>query len=157
MGFKKRRYRTEPLQGAVPTWNSADKLWEASVKALSAMWPVGAVFIAVVATNPSILLGFGTWTAFGAGRVPVGIDAAQIEFDTSEKTGGEKSVTLSLAQIPSHAHTYTAPNAASNRLAGLLGSVDGVTAGTATGTAGEGEAHNNLQPYIVVYMWKRTA
>jgi hypothetical protein len=55
-------------------------------------WPVGSVFISAVSTNPATLLGFGTWAAFGAGRVLVGLDAADTDFDTAEKIGGAKTM-----------------------------------------------------------------
>jgi microcystin-dependent protein len=116
------------------------------------------VFISVVSTNPATLLGFGTWAAFGAGRVLVGIDAGQSEFDTVEETGGAKTHTLAESEIPGHTHSYTQPDApAMAVLAGVSAAVTGVTAGVATGSTGGDGAHNNLQPYIVVYMWKRTA
>ena len=54
-------------------------------------WPIGSVFIAVVSTNPNTLLGYGTWSAFGAGRVLVGLDAADPDFDTVGETGGSKT------------------------------------------------------------------
>lgn len=60
--------------------------------AVACAWPVGSVFISVVSTNPATLLGFGTWAAFAAGRVLVGLDAAQTEFDAVEETGGSKTV-----------------------------------------------------------------
>lgn len=59
---------------------------------VAAAWPVGSVFVSVVATNPATLLGFGTWSAFGAGRVLVGLDAADTSFDVAEETGGAKAV-----------------------------------------------------------------
>ena len=65
----------------------------------SEAFPVGSVFLAVVATNPGTLLGYGTWSAFGAGRMLVGLDAGQTEFDTVEETGGAKT----------HGHTSTQP------------------------------------------------
>lgn len=74
------------------------------------VWPVGSVFLSVVATNPGTLLGIGTWVAFGAGRMLVGFDAGQTEFDTVEETGGAKTVTLTAAQsgLPQHTHTQDA-------------------------------------------------
>jgi microcystin-dependent protein len=118
------------------------------------------VFISVVATNPATLLGLGTWVAFGAGRVLVGIDAGQTEFDTAEETGGAKTHTLQEAEIPSHVHAEIAPSGASG--GALKFAVDSnaggsQAAGLDTGAAGGGGAHNNLQPYIVCYFWKRTA
>lgn len=55
-------------------------------------FPVGSVFIAVVSTDPATLLGYGTWAAFGAGRVMVGLNAGDADFDAAEKTGGAKTV-----------------------------------------------------------------
>jgi hypothetical protein len=57
-------------------------------------WPVGSVYIAVDSTDPATRFGGGTWAAFAAGRVLVGLDAGQTEFDTAEETGGAKAVTL---------------------------------------------------------------
>jgi hypothetical protein len=58
----------------------------------SGAWPIGSVFISIVSTNPATLLGFGTWSAFGAGRVMVGLDSGDTDFDTAEETGGAKTV-----------------------------------------------------------------
>jgi hypothetical protein len=67
----------------------------ANVPDLSTLYPVGSVYInASVSTNPGTLLGFGTWAAFGAGRVLVGLDAGDVDFDTVEETGGAKTHTL---------------------------------------------------------------
>lgn len=121
-------------------------------------WPVGSVFISVVATNPNTLLGGGTWVAFGAGRVLVGIDAGQTEFDTVEEVGGAKTHTLTTAEMPSHTHGITAGTvdydaAGATAVQGRLG----VATSLSTGAAGSNGAHNNLQPYIVCHFWKRTA
>jgi len=67
------------------------------------LFPVGSIYInAVNSTNPATLLGFGTWVAFGAGRVPVGFDAGNPLFDTAEETGGSAN-----AAVVSHDHTYS--------------------------------------------------
>lgn len=54
----------------------------------STAWPVGSVFISVVTTNPSTLLGFGTWTQIAAGRMLIGVDTGTAAYDTPEETGG---------------------------------------------------------------------
>lgn len=142
-------------------------------------FPVGSIFTAVVPTNPATLLGYGTWSAFGAGRVMVGFDAGQSEFDTVEETGGAKAHQLSTAEIPAHAHAVTDPGhthltqrypTATGGLSGFTidTSMNGTptdntlptksaTTGVTIQNTGGGGAHNNLQPYIVVHLWKRTA
>lgn len=146
--------------------------------ALQLAYPVGSIYMnATVATNPGTLLGFGTWTAFGAGKVPVGIDASDTDFDTAEETGGAKTVTLDIDEMPSHRHGGIQPSGSAGSNSNGF-DVDGPANGAdtdayqkftkyaggsgsdANGTltsAGATQAHTNLQPYIVVYMWKRTA
>lgn len=77
---------------------------------ISAAWPVGSVFISVVSTNPATLLGFGTWVAIAAGRMLVGFDSGDADFDTLEETGGAKTHTLTTGEMPSHTHTQDAHN-----------------------------------------------
>ncbi len=127
----------------------------------SALYPVGSIYYnAEVATNPATLLGFGTWEEYAAGRVPVG-KASSGTFDTLNATGGAEtdSHTLTIAEMPSHTHTTTNSNsdAGSGKPATGGDSQEG-SAHTSNATGG-GQAHTHdiLQPYIVVYMWKRTA
>jgi len=132
-------------------------------EALANMYPVGSIYInATNATNPGTLLGFGTWVAFGAGRVMVGLDSGDTDFDTAEETGGAKTHTLTEAEMPSHDHSLA--NQTLYRHSFGSGSENLTSAGSYnvgaqnnTGSAGSGNAHNNVQPYITVYMWKRTA
>jgi len=72
------------------TFLRADGTW-ASPPGGSEAFPIGAVFIAVVSTNPNTLLGYGTWSAIAAGRVLVGLDSGDTDFDTVEETGGAKT------------------------------------------------------------------
>ena len=189
-------------------------------------WPIGSIFIHTQAVNPNALLGYGTWMAFGQGRVLVGIDASQTEFNTVEKIGGTKTHGLTVAEMPGHAHTggttagttvasatgggttgndapdhahfvndpTHAHNFPTNSVGGgTIGAEEGFTGGAratfaaATGITiggatarhvhgipalsipaltvnplgifaeGGNQPHNNLQPYVTVYMWKRTA
>jgi len=140
---------------------------------MKAMYPIGAVVTLGVSTNPATLFGFGTWTAI-AGRVIVGIDAGQTEFDTLNETGGAKTHTLTESEMPSHTHVQNAHShtTASRDTATAFGSVARVAQPSNSGSnstvptssdtavnqnAGGGGAHNNLQPYIVKYVWERTA
>jgi len=123
---------------------------------IEAVYPVGSIYInASVSTNPATLLGFGTWVTFGAGRVLVGIDTTQTEFDVLGETGGAKTHTLSTAEMPAHTHTEV-KNQQGGGLPGRNIDGDLNSIQTNTGSTGGGLAHNNLQPYIVVYMWRRT-
>jgi hypothetical protein len=142
--------------------------------ALAAIYPVGSIYTnATVATNPGTLLGFGTWTAFGAGRVPVGFDAGNALFDTAEETGGSAdAITVSHTHTatvtdPGHTHTSNANVNNSQNLAGgpsttlsrQTATIDPAFTGitVAISTTGSSGTNANYQPYITVYMWKRTA
>lgn len=156
---------------------------------LAQVYPIGSIYMSAVATNPATLFGFGTWASFGAGRVPVGFDAAQSEFDAAEKLSGAKNHTLTTAEMPAHTHVQDAHNHTQNAHSHVLTELRSATTGAAStnialtadtsstlGTlptgpttavnqaatatnqnTGGGLAHNNLQPAIVVFMWKRTA
>lgn len=187
---------------------------------LAAVYPVGCIYVSTADTNPNTLFGFGTWEAFGAGRVMVGYDSEDADFDTAEETGGAKTKAISshsgcaVAAHASHTHDYTqvvnhthnvtitdpghvhtiqlsatdgAPGRADassggtayNNVANVVNSnTTGITAstanpagGVATGTTAGPSAslthdvtqpsnHSDLnvvQPYVVVYMFKRTA
>ena len=129
-------------------------LTAATINAL--VYPVGSIYFnAAVSTNPATLLGFGTWVAYAAGRVPVG-KAASGTFDTLGEEQGAETHTLSIAEMPAHTHTYgkstTSENMSIHDINGLRGA-----ATTNTGSTGGGTAHNNIQPSITVYMWRRTA
>ena len=122
---------------------------------LSAIYPVGAIYMSVVSTSPATLFG-GTWVAWGAGRVPVGINASDTAFDTVEETGGAKTHVLTAAEMPSHTHTVALGNGPGATTTAQV-SANLAAFGITSVADGAGVAHNNLQPYITCYMWKRTA
>ena len=128
---------------------------------IDAIYPIGALYFSVFSTNPGTLFGVGTWSAFGAGRVPVFLDSGDASFDTVEETGGAKTHTLTVNEMPSHNHPEYGPtsaNGGTSKIAQDTNSSGSVIDGTLnTGFIGGGAAHNNLQPYIVIYGWKRTA
>ena len=158
-----------------PTGNSSSRVATTLFvqNALVGAYPVGSIYMnATVATNPATLLGFGTWTAFGAGRVPVGINSGDADFDTVEETGGSKDAVLvshthtAAVADPGHAHQYTRATTTYGLEAGPHQVHPSSTTSTTTtavtditvanSTEGVSATNANLQPYIVVYMWKRT-
>jgi len=144
------------------------------------LYPVGSIYNNIsVSTNPATLLGFGTWVAI-TGRVIVGLDSGDTAFDTVGETGGSKD-----AIVVSHTHTatdsghnhalyytgaYGTENNSANTLyqgygynnyvqstapnAGITGSG---AANISVSTTGSSATNANLQPYVVAYVWKRTA
>jgi hypothetical protein len=143
--------------------------------ALQALHPVGSVYInATNNANPGTLLGFGTWTAFGAGRVPVGFDSTNTLFDTAEEIGGSANAVVvshthtATVTDPGHSHTQFAENfplsgggapLMARGSAGAGGATSTATTGITVANSTEGVTGTdaNYQPYITVYMWKRTA
>lgn len=142
------------------------------------LYPVGSIYInATNNTNPGTLLGFGTWTAFGAGRVPVGFNASDPLFDSAEETGGSKDAIVvshnhSITD-PGHTHQQTRNDTAGAQEQAITGPTTGNAYATATGNSspistqsattgisinstGSSGTNANIQPYITVFMWKRT-
>ena len=141
----------------------------------AALYPVGSIYTnAEVSTNPATLLGFGTWAAYAEGRVPVG-KASSGTFDTLNATGGAETDahTLTTSEIPSHNHNSVhGGSSGSGRPSGFSavsnslspynfggGTDDDDWGSSTTSSTGGGNAHTHdiVQPYIVVYFWKRTA
>lgn len=152
---------------------------------LNLIYPVGSIYMSVKNASPETFLG-GTWVAWGSGKVPVGVDISDTDFNGVEKTGGEKTHTLTENEMPAHKHTGTEQEAqkfniekgstfetkrytasftsetmktASNSVANHNGPFSGsgevvVEHGI---TAGGGQPHSILQPYITCYMWKRVS
>lgn len=135
---------------------------------LTALWqimqqrtyPVGEIYMTRQNGNPSSLLGFGTWERYAQGRVLTGFDEADASFNALDKTGGAKTHVLTEAEMPSHRHQL--PFNPNNHTGGG-GAQDGgegtanYTNSSLTNFTGGGQAHNNLQPYVTIFMWKRTA
>ena len=123
------------------------------------IYPIGSMYVNFTnSTNPATLLGFGVWTQI-AGRVVAGYDATQSEFNAAEKTGGAKTHTLTISEMPAHDHSLNRGNYGNHRREEIAYS-SGSSAQTtrdAINSEGGGQAHNNLQPYIVGYIWKRTS
>lgn len=160
----------------VPTQQSVKAYVDAAIAtAKSALFPVGSYYINETdSTNPGTLLGFGTWTAAAVGRVPVG-KASSGTFQTAGATGGAETHTLTTSEMPSHNHDMGTINRLANvgdvqngagnlddwpGSGGPISATNAVVGNSWTGSMGNtggGGAHNNLQPYIVVYIWKRTA
>lgn len=142
-----------PTQGAVKQYvDNAIALMKES------QYPVGSLYFnADNDTNPAALLGFGTWSPYAQGRVPVGKSSSGT-FSTLGATPGSETHTLTIGEMPSHNHTsalvgWGAPGFATNLGSGSSNfHTDGVTNYT-----GGGGAHNNIQPSIVVNIWRRTA
>lgn len=147
---------------------------------LDFLHPVGSIYMSTSATNPTNLFG-GTWVAWGAGRVPVGFSGGDGNFNSSEKTGGSKTINIE------HNHGLSNARAAVGRADSSLSTMSytsggnphnvyfdrefsyygGISGGSkhATDTSliygntnnGGSTAASVLQPYITCYMWKRTA
>lgn len=143
------------------------------------LYPVGSIYInASVATNPASLLGFGTWSAFGAGKVPVGVDTGDTDFDTVAETGGSKtsahthvldgtnagaaismvgaSGTSTLNMYRQTVENWTANVDNSSSMA-FGGSTTAKTSGAKLLGSTQSGSSSTVQPYITVYMWKRIA
>lgn len=161
---------------------------------LNLVYPVGSIYMSANNVSPQTFLG-GTWVEWGAGRVPVGVSSSDTDFNTAEKTGGEKTHRLSVDEMPWHDHSgtnstvetktiHTRPTGGVLQHLGIrtytvrydvneqtqeytVAPAGGQTLDVENGTVinsqygvcpnGSGVAHNNLQPYITCYMWKRTA
>jgi len=128
---------------------------------LDAFYPVGSIKFTVNNVNPGTAVG-GTWIAWGAGRVPVGV-SSDAEFNIAEKTGGEKAHVMAENEMPSHSHHINGVPAWDTQpweaptLVIPYKYISGTYYTPETESKGGGAAHNNLQPYITCYMWKRTA
>ena len=120
----------------------------------SGAYPVGSIYLSAVDTDPATLFG-GTWERIG-GRFLLGAD------DTypAGSTGGESEHTLTIDEMPKHNHEIDDLNASGNATPYMTVSAQdkkGYGGNVQTMFAGGGKAHNNMPPYLSVYMWKRVA
>lgn len=137
---------------------------------LNGGYPVGSIFLSTVATNPATLLGFGTWAQIAQGRTLIGEGTGSgLTARTAGAEGGAED-----AIVPEHTHTITDPghshdsnipqSSSSTGSGGASGSSSGADPQTSTevtgitvDNAGVDATDGNMQPYLVVYIWERTA
>lgn len=111
---------------------------------------MGSIYLSTKSTNPSFLFG-GTWVAWGSGRVPVGVNADNNNFNTVEKLGGTVSNTYNIDHVHQVGQNITNTNTVSG---------EGVVAWGSNYTGASNKPNisvSTLQPYITCYMWKRSA
>jgi hypothetical protein len=142
------------------------------------VYPVGSIYTnASNATNPATLLGFGVWVAFGQGRVAIGAGTGGGSTYTAGGTGGSKDAIVvshthtatSVVTDPGHFHSQEAYNQPGIGNAGGGGArvsavskntannTTGITVATTVDSNGSSGTDANMQPYVVVYMWQRSA
>ena len=147
------------------------------------IYPVGSIYMSVTDSTVSAVESRfgGTWESFGAGKMLMGVNTSETEFNTVLKTGGTKTETLNISKMPKHRHTIIRQQwfGVDSVNSSVTSSIFSWKAGAGTGgstsysyksdpsnlgadandmlTTGGGGAHNNLPPYITVYMYKRTS
>jgi len=140
---------------------------------INAIYPVGSIYISTSHQNPASALGRGTWSPFGQGRVLVGAgtgdDGTERKTFSGNSSGGKYQHKLTVAEMPSHGHSVNTRRQNHVELfkstrtpirefrdnefnTGKGGTYDTTDY---TNNSGSSHSHNNIQPYITVYMWKR--
>ena len=173
--------------------NTDENIYLRGKHILEHLYPIGSIYFSTTQTNPQAELGIGEWRTFnqGTGRVLVGIDQFNSNFNILGLRGGEKAVRLTNFNLPSHdhdysvgvdgdtshRHTFTGTYHSNKSYAGKTGSwsrsaiswrsrhtfhtnyaeSEHEHQNTYSNNTGGGRAHNNLQPYITVYIWIRVA
>ena len=165
--------------GAITIAPNAITSTEIAQSFLDTIYPIGSIYTnATDSTNPGTLLGFGTWVQFAAGRMMLGFGQGTdtrgdtVNFNSVGDTSGEYQHVLQLSGMPKHDHvpnrnTFDTPNLFLRKRSDGGGTTDATD--TSVGEVqlnngyglpeeqGGNQPHNNMPPYIVVYMWKRTA
>lgn len=135
-------------------WTAADKL-----EIFKAVYPVGAIYLSTASTNPATLFGFGTWV-----QIKDTFLLAAGSAYTAGSTGGAATHTLTVNEMPAHNHSafYAKQGATDstwgyNYTGGGGQMSQGAVSSSGISNRGGGQAHNNMPPYLAVYVWKRTA
>lgn len=145
---------------------------------IDVIYPVGSIYMSMSATNPATLFGVGTWKRISQGRMLLGADDSTYK---AGATGGEETHTLTAEEMPAHSHSGTTStngnhthgvpdcnnydengNGFDSGSSGVIGYVNTTSAGDhnhtfTTDNSGGSAAHNNMSPYLVCYIWQRTA
>lgn len=130
---------------------------------LQQIFPVGYVLFDASGNNPATWLGFGTWLPFAPGRVIVGVGTGTDvngfpRTFTVGQTGGVYQHTLATSEMPNHAHNYRRTSGiGDNGFAGNVGNGQGAAVQVDTTSVGGGQPHVNVQPFIALFVWQRTA
>lgn len=123
---------------------------------IDAIYPVGSIYISINSTNPSILFGIGEWE-----RIEDCFLLAAGNTYAPGTTGGEAEHTLTTDELPSHTHNFThavvSTDSSGNHIVSNSTILRNYSATTlnATESTGNEQPHNNMPPYLAVYMWKR--
>lgn len=138
----------------LPDQSDVLQLGESAWLTSQGAYPVGSIYLSVTDANPAALFG-GTWERIG-GRFLLGADSTY----AAGSTGGEAAHTLTVDEMPKHNHEIDNLNASGNATPFMTVQAQdkkGYGGNVQTMYAGGGKAHNNMPPYLAVYMWKRTA
>lgn len=124
-------------------------------KLLQEAFPINKIEVFFDDLDHSSFLGY-TWEMVSQGKFPIGLDTGDTDFNVIGKTGGEKTHTLTINEMPAHTHDISTIGG-SELYSGYSYSNGGSYSNTFQKTAGGGQAHNNVPPYIVMAFWRRTA
>lgn len=120
------------------------------------LYPVGSIYMSIKSKNPGEIFG-GVWERIAKGRTLVGVDENDTDFSSSEKTGGEKTHTLTISEMPRHRHDMNYGDSLGGNGTGYAYSGTIGSGPAAMLYAGSNQPHNNLQPYFTCYIFVRTA
>ena len=158
MAYQKLNWLNKGETGAIPINKTNLNHMDNGIADLyDAIFPIGQIIIKGDDADYSNWLGF-TWERTAVGKVLVGYDNGDTDFNTIGKTGGEKTHTLIIDEIPSHSHeTYIGVDQYQPGSSGSWIVLSSSGEKRYTNSSGGGQPHNNLQPYQVVAYWKRVS